>query len=80
MNHAGISRDLAGSRHDQPGFFWMAFWVFILGYLVSSLIQVLVARERMQQTVVGPQAAFFTFIGSMGNIPLLAGEAVLSLF
>jgi hypothetical protein len=26
----------------------------------------------LTQTVVGPAAAFFTFIGSMGNIPLAA--------
>lgn len=29
-------------------------------------------REVLLQSMVGPVAAFFTFIGSMGNIPLAA--------
>lgn len=33
------------------GLFWMAFWAFGLGYLVSSLIQVLVSRERMTRSM-----------------------------
>lgn len=33
----------------STGFFWMALWAFALGYLISSLIQVLVTRSRMQR-------------------------------
>jgi len=33
------------------GFFWMALWAFALGYLISSLIQVLVTRKRMQKSM-----------------------------
>lgn len=33
------------------GFFWMAFWAFALGYIISSCIQVFVARERMQKSM-----------------------------
>lgn len=33
------------------GLFWMAFWAFGLGYLISSMIQVFVTRERMQRTM-----------------------------
>ena len=29
------------------GFFWMALWAFVLGYVVSSMIQVFVTKERM---------------------------------
>lgn len=33
------------------GFFWMALWAFALGYLISSMIQVLVTRQRMKETM-----------------------------
>ena len=33
------------------GFFWMALWAFVLGYVVSSMIQVFVTKERMKQTM-----------------------------
>jgi hypothetical protein len=33
------------------GLFWMAFWAFGLGYLISSMIQVFVTRERMKQAM-----------------------------
>lgn len=33
------------------GFFWMAFWAFCLGYLISSMIQVFVTEKRMQRTM-----------------------------
>lgn len=31
------------------GLFWMAFWAFGLSYLISSIIQVFVTKERMQR-------------------------------
>jgi hypothetical protein len=33
------------------GLFWMAFWAFGLGYLLSSMIQVFVSRERMRRSM-----------------------------
>lgn len=41
----------AAASLTSIGLFWMALWAFALGYLVSSLIQVLVTHERMQKTM-----------------------------
>ncbi|EAR10658.1 permease [Reinekea blandensis] len=52
------------------GFFWMALWAFILGYIVSSLIQVLVTRARMQKAMGtdGPRSMFLgTFFGFISS-------------
>lgn len=52
------------------GFFWMALWAFMLGYFVSSLIQVLITKDKMQKTMGkdGPKSialgTFFGFISS----------------
>lgn len=60
------------------GFFWMAFWAFGLGYLISSLIQVLVTRSRMQHTMgeSGPKSialgTFFGFISSSCSFAALS--------
>lgn len=60
------------------GFFWMALWAFILGYLISSLIQVLVTRERMQKAMGkdGPRSmllgTFFGFISSSCSFSALS--------
>lgn len=60
------------------GFFWKALWAFILGYIVSSAIQVFVTRERMQRTMgeaglksVG-LGTFFGFISSSCSFAALA--------
>jgi uncharacterized membrane protein YraQ (UPF0718 family) len=60
------------------GLFWMAFWAFGLGYLISSMIQVFVTRERMRKSMgkagagsVG-LAAFFGFISSSCSFAALA--------
>jgi uncharacterized membrane protein YraQ (UPF0718 family) len=48
----------------------MALWAFILGYIISSLIQVLVTRTRMQQTMGkdGPKSiALGTFFGFLSS-------------
>jgi len=56
----------------------MAFWAFGLGYLISSLIQVFVTRERMQQTMgeTGPKSvglgALFGFVSSSCSFAALA--------
>ena len=60
------------------GFFWMALWAFALGYLVSSMIQVFVTRERMRKSMgeAGPKSvalgAFFGFISSSCSFAALA--------
>ncbi|WP_370230676.1 permease [Marinobacter nauticus] len=60
------------------GFFWMALWAFILGYVISSLIQVLVTRRKMQQAMGedGPRSialgTFFGFISSSCSFSALA--------
>jgi len=65
------------------GFFWMAFWAFCLGYVISSLIQVLVTRERMQRTMgqAGPRAmglaTFFGFISSSCSFAALSSARAL---
>ncbi len=62
----------------SAGFFWMAFWAFALGYMISSLIQVLVTRERMQSTMgtSGPKSValgtFFGFISSSCSFAALS--------
>ncbi len=60
------------------GLFWMALWAFGLGYLISSMIQVFVTRERMKksmgETSVGSVGlgAFFGFISSSCSFAALA--------
>jgi len=60
------------------GFFWMALWAFCLGYIISSLIQVLVTRQRMREVMgkAGPKSmamgAFFGFISSSCSFAALA--------
>jgi len=60
------------------GLFWMAFWAFALGYLISSMIQVFVTRERMKRnmgdagiTSVG-LGTFFGFISSSCSFAALS--------
>lgn len=60
------------------GLFWMAFWAFGLGYLVSSMIQVFVTKERMKNTMgeSGPRSValgtFFGFISSSCSFAALS--------
>ncbi len=60
------------------GFFWMAFWAFCLGYLISSSIRVFVTRERMRRTMGRAGAGsvalatFFGFISSSCSFAALA--------
>ncbi|GJL52978.1 MAG: membrane protein [Nitrospirales bacterium] len=60
------------------GLFWMAFWAFGLGYLISSMIQVFVTQERMKQSMgeSGPKSValgtFFGFISSSCSFAALA--------
>ena len=60
------------------GLFWTAFWAFGLGYLISSMIQVFVTRQRMRQSMgesgVGSMAlgTLFGFISSSCSFAALA--------
>ena len=60
------------------GLFWMAFWAFGLGYVISSMIQVFVTRRRMRESLgaAGPRsmglATFFGFISSSCSFAALA--------
>lgn len=60
------------------GLFWMAFWAFGLGYLISSMIQVFVTRERMKQSMgeAGAKSvalgSFFGFLSSSCSFAALA--------
>jgi len=60
------------------GLFWMAFWAFGLGYLISSMIQVFVTRERMKKSMgeAGSKSValgtFFGFISSSCSFAALA--------
>lgn len=52
------------------GFFWIAFWAFCLGYLISSMIQVFVTEQRMQRTMGeagGRSVALGTFFGFISS-------------
>ncbi|WP_203565513.1 hypothetical protein [Alteromonas profundi] len=60
------------AAHTTLGLFWMAFWAFALGYLISSMIQVFVAKERMQKSMgeTGPKSARFALVkGDLRGIP-----------
>lgn len=60
------------------GFFWMALWAFILGYIISSMIQVFVTQERMKETMGSADnkgvllGTFFGFISSSCSFAALA--------
>ncbi|GAB3654277.1 permease [Echinicola sediminis] len=66
------------AAYTSLGFFWMALWAFVLGYLVSSMIQVFVTEKRMQKTMgdTGAKsmilATFFGFISSSCSFSALA--------
>lgn len=66
------------SATTSLGLFWMAFWAFGLGYLISSMIQVFVTRERMKSSMgeAGPKSValgtFFGFISSSCSFAALA--------
>jgi len=66
------------AANTSVGFFWMALWAFVLGYALSSMIQVFVTEERMQKTMGGSGAksvflgTFFGFISSSCSFSALA--------
>lgn len=66
------------AANTSVGFFWMALWAFILGYAISSMIQVFVTEKRMQNTMGGSGSksvllgTFFGFISSSCSFSALA--------
>ena len=68
----------ADAAHTSLSFFWMALWAFVLGYFISSMIQVFVTEKRMQKTM-GDKGrksvllgTFFGFISSSCSFSALA--------
>ena len=66
------------AANTSLGFFWMALWAFVLGYALSSIIQIFVTKDRMQKTM-GDSGAksmllgtFFGFISSSCSFSALA--------
>ena len=61
------------------GFFWMALWAFVLGYIISSMIQIFVTEKRMQKAMGENEGksmllgTFFGFISSSCSFAALAG-------
>ncbi len=68
----------AEAAYTSTGFFWMALWAFILGYLISSGIQIFVTEQKMQETMGGKNSkgvllgTFFGFISSSCSFAALA--------
>lgn len=66
------------AAHTTTGFFWMALWAFILGYIISSMIQIFVTEKRMQKTMGKDESksvllgTFFGFISSSCSFAALA--------
>lgn len=66
------------AARTTTGLFWMAFWAFGLGYLISSMIQVFVTEARMKRSLgdTGPKsvalASLFGFISSSCSFAALA--------
>lgn len=66
------------AAYTAVGFFWMALWAFVLGYVISGMIQTFVTRERMQRTMgeAGAKSVglgtFFGFISSSCSFAALA--------
>ena len=66
------------AAHTSLGYFWMALWAFVLGYLISSMIQVFVTTRRMTNFLGGEGfreislATFFGFISSSCSFAALA--------
>lgn len=78
MNLNDFLQSWARSATTSLGLFWMALWAFTLGYLMSSLIQVLVTRQRMREAMGGSGlrstvfGAFFGFLSSSCSFAALS--------
>lgn len=78
MNNSGFFSAYSEAVITTLSFFWKALWAFILGYIISSAIQVFVTRDRMQRTMgeAGQKSialgTFFGFISSSCSFAALA--------
>ncbi|WP_036488421.1 permease [Myxosarcina sp. GI1] len=78
MNDANFWQLYSEAVLTTLSFFWKALWAFIIGYIISSAIQVFVTRERMQQTMgeAGKKSialgTFFGFISSSCSFAALS--------
>ena len=67
------------AAYTSAGFFWMALWAFVLGYIISSMIQIFVTEKRMQKSMGQNEGksmllgTFFGFISSSCSFSALAG-------
>ncbi|SDD90321.1 hypothetical protein SAMN05421636_102276 [Pricia antarctica] len=67
------------AAYTSTGFFWMALWAFVLGYIISSMIQIFVTEKKMQKAMGDNEGksmllgAFFGFISSSCSFSALAG-------
>jgi len=67
------------AAYTSVGFFWMALWAFVLGYIISSMIQIFVTEKRMQKAMGEHEGksmllgTFFGFISSSCSFAALAG-------
>jgi len=67
------------AAYTSIGFFWMALWAFVLGYIISSMIQIFVTEKRMQKAMGENEGksmllgTFFGFISSSCSFSALAG-------
>jgi hypothetical protein len=75
----GFLKQWGEAAYTSAGFFWMALWAFILGYIISSMIQIFVTEKRMQKTMGENEGksmllgTFFGFISSSCSFSALAG-------
>ena len=73
----------ADAALTSVGFFWVAFWAFGLGYLISAAIQLFVSRDRMRAAMGGETlksvslASVFGFISSSCSFSALASTRAL---
>ncbi|ERT09901.1 putative permease family protein [Lyngbya aestuarii BL J] len=78
MDNSGFLSSYSDAVITSLSFFWKALWAFVLGYIISSAIQVFVTRERMKQTMgeAGKKSialgTFFGFISSSCSFAALA--------
>lgn len=83
MSDSGFLALCHEAATTSAGLFWMAFWAFGLGYVISSMIQVFVSRERMRRTMGsnGPRSVglgtVFSFVSSSCSFAALAGTRAL---
>ncbi|RRO21911.1 permease [Flavobacteriaceae bacterium 14752] len=78
MTFENFIESWGNAANTALGFFWMALWAFILGYALSSLIQVFVTKKSMQKTMGSSNAksvligTFLGFISSSCSFSALA--------